>query len=573
MSARPGIRPDSAARRPGSVIARVRAFLPHGGSLPESEWRSRHRLICALLGVMVVVVAVYALAGHGTAAVSDIPAVSAMLAFAGVALWSGASRKWRSVSAAMGLLTGAAALVDISGGLIELHFTFFIVVLILTLYEDWGSFLLAVGFVLIHHGVMGTIDPRAVFDSQREWRDPWAWAALHALFVALAGAAGVTAWGLNERVRDGMREAQRQLEVIGLTDPLTGLGNRRRLMNDVEEAIADGRDSALAIFDLDGFKEYNDRFGHPAGDSLLVRLTAVLRDRVQGTGRAYRLGGDEFCVLADPLRPEELAALLSDWTAALHEQGDGFQITACSGAALIPREAPDASEALRLCDRRMYAQKHSRRPSAASQSKDVLVAAVAARRDSAERAGDVAIAAERIGRELGMAGARLQDLAYAAELHDVGMIAVPESILAKPGPLDDREWDLVQRHPVIGERILAAAPALAAAARIVRATHERHDGSGYPDRIAGDQIPLEARIVAVCDAYGAMRSERSYRSRATHAEAVAELQRGAGSQFDPQIVETFVALFVDRPPQDDKLDPGDALDPLWPEPAAGQLVA
>jgi diguanylate cyclase (GGDEF)-like protein len=557
MSAGPDIRPDSAARAPGSVIARVRAFLPHGGSLPESEWRSRHHLICALLGVMIVVVAVYALAEHVGAALSDIPAISCMLAFGGVAVWTGASRKWRSVSAAMGLLTGAAALVDISGGLIEMHFTFFIVVLILTLYEDWGSFLLAVGYVLIHHGVMGTIDPRAVFDSQREWRDPWAWAALHALFVALAGAAGVTAWGLNERVRDGMREAQRQLEIIGRTDALTGLGNRRGLMSDVEEAIADGRDSALAIFDLDGFKEYNDRFGHPAGDSLLVRITAVLRDRVRGTGRAYRLGGDEFCVLADPLRPDELTALLSDWTGALQEQGDGFQITASSGAALIPQEAPDASEALRLCDRRMYAQKHSRRPTAASQSKNVLMAAVAARRAPTEAAGDLVVAAERIGRELGMAGARLQDLAYAAELHDVGKVAVPESILAKPGPLDDAEWDLVQRHSVIGERILASAPALTAVARIVRATHERHDGSGYPDRIAGDQIPVESRIIAVCDAYGAITSERPYRSRATHEEAVAELQRGAGSQFHPRIVEAFMALFAHRPPQEHKLAPAD----------------
>ena len=130
--------------------------------------------------------------------------------------------------------------------------------------------------MLIHHGVMGTLDPSAVFDTRAARAHPWAWAGLHALFVALAGVAGVTAWGLNERVRERMRDVQRQLEQLGLTDALTGLGNRRQLMGDIERLLDEGRPAALAIFDLDGFKEYNDRFGHPAGDALLVRLTAAL---------------------------------------------------------------------------------------------------------------------------------------------------------------------------------------------------------------------------------------------------------------------------------------------------------
>ena len=143
----------------------------------------------------------------------------------------------------------------------------------LTLYEDWVPFLLAVAFVLIHHGVMGTIDPHAVFADPREWRHPWACAGLHAMFMALAGIAGVTAWGFNERVRARMLATQRELERLGLTDPLTGLGNRRKLMADLDATIDAGSDAMLAIFDLNGFKEYNDRFGHPAGDSLLIRLT------------------------------------------------------------------------------------------------------------------------------------------------------------------------------------------------------------------------------------------------------------------------------------------------------------
>jgi diguanylate cyclase (GGDEF)-like protein len=503
-------------------------------------------VICLLLALMTVVVAAFAVTEHQAGAARYMPELFAMIAFAGLACWAEVPRKWRSVSASMGLLTGSAALVDISGGLIEMHFSFFVVIVVLTLYEDWVPFLVAVTFVLIHHGVMGTIAPRAVFDNPAAWRDPWAWAGLHALFVALAGAAGVTAWGLNERVRDRMREAQRELERLGLTDPLTGLGNRRALMADVEQLIAEKRPAALAIFDLDGFKEYNDRFGHPAGDALLVRLTAALALAVTGSASAYRLGGDEFCVLAEAVSRAQLDPLLRSWTDTFSERGEGFAITASSGAALIPEEAGDASAALRLCDRRMYARKHSRRATAAAQARDVLRATLAAYRDAPP--GGVAGPAERLGVELGISGVWLQDLAHAADLHDIGMVAVPASILAKPGPLTAEEWRFVERHPVIGERILAAAPAMAGVARLVRATHERVDGTGYPDGLLGEQIPLPSRIIAVCATYEAMRSERPHRRAADHDEALAELARCAGTQFDPQVVQAFLRVFADRPP-------------------------
>ena len=540
---------DGPGRAPRGPVGRLRAALPHGGSLPAEDWRSRHRLIGVLLVITIVVVGVYAVVTHGTSAVQYIPEVAAMLAFGALAAWSEASRKWRSMSASMGLLTGAAALVDISGGLTEMHFSFFVVILVLTLYEDWAPFLLAVAFVLIHHGVMGTLDPSAVFDTRAAQEHPWTWAGIHALFVTLAGAAGVTAWGLNERVRDRMREAQRQLEVLGLTDPLTGLGNRRQLMGDIERLIDEGRPAALAIFDLDGFKEYNDRFGHPAGDALLVRLTTALQHAVTGTGGAYRLGGDEFCVLAPGVTGDELDMRLVEWTDCFSERGEGFAITASSGVAQIPDEAGDPSEALRVCDRRMYARKHSRRTSAAAQTRDVLLATLAACQvDSPERATAVARAAERVGAELGLTGVWLQELGYAADLRDIGNVAVPATILAKPGPLTESEWEFVRRHPVIGERILAAAPALAGAAPIVRATHERFDGTGYPDRLAGEAIPLEARIISVCDAYHAMTSDRPHRGARTHAQALDELRHGAGRQFDPAVVEAFVRTFLDPPP-------------------------
>ena len=132
-------------------------------------------------------------------------------------------------------------------------------------------------------------------------------------------------------------------------------------------------------------------------------------------------------------------------------------------------------------------------------------------------------------------------------------MAIPDSILSKPGPLNEEEWEFVRRHTVIGERILAAAPSMATVAEIVRATHERFDGHGYPDAIAGEQIPLAARIIAVCDAYDAMVSARPYRPTATHQEALEELRRCSGTQFDPRVVDAFVSQFRHRAPAADPL--------------------
>jgi HD-GYP domain-containing protein (c-di-GMP phosphodiesterase class II) len=136
----------------------------------------------------------------------------------------------------------------------------------------------------------------------------------------------------------------------------------------------------------------------------------------------------------------------------------------------------------------------------------------------------------------------IQTLQLAGELHDIGKVAIPDAILSKPGPLDAKEWALVKGHTLIGERILAAAPALAQVAKLVRASHERFDGSGYPDGLAGEEIPLGSRIIAVCDAYDAMIGPRPYRLGMSEDVVIAELRRCAGEQFDPMIVEVFCRL-------------------------------
>jgi diguanylate cyclase (GGDEF)-like protein len=395
---------------------------------------------------------------------------------------------------------------------------------------------------------MGTVDPKAVFGDPAEWSAPWAWAALHAMFVGLAGLAGVTAWRLNEQVRERMRATQDELERIGVTDALTGLNNRRRLMTDLASVYEREVTAAIVIFDLDGFKDYNDRFGHPAGDSLLARLAIRLNASVGTTGTAYRLGGDEFCVLVDLVDLGQLDALTQKWTRAFRERGEGFSVSASAGAAMLPEEAADPSEALRVCDRRMYIVKNGGRQTAASQTKNVLVAALAARHtDLDEHLHGVALVAGRVGQDLGLSAEDQQDLRFAAELHDVGKVAIPDTIIGKQGPLDEREWEFMRGHTLIGERILGAAPALAPVGRIVRASHENFDGTGYPDCLHGEDIPLAARIIAVCDAYDAMTSPRPYRKTATHAAALAELRRCAGSQFDPTVVHCFLRVVGTHP--------------------------
>jgi diguanylate cyclase (GGDEF)-like protein/putative nucleotidyltransferase with HDIG domain len=333
-----------------------------------------------------------------------------------------------------------------------------------------------------------------------------------------------------------------------LTDALTGLGNRRALIADLERTLPIATEDApvvLALFDLDGFKHYNDCYGHPAGDDLLVRLGGNLARRVEGHGKAYRMGGDEFCALLHPrlARPDMVAAHAA---AALHERGDGFDIGSSHGFVVAPVETVDAAEALRMADQRMYVEKHGGRPSAGSQSRDVLLRALAERNpDLGEHLATVADLAVAVARRLGLSPAEVEQVRHAADLHDVGKVAIPDAILDKPGPLDDDEWTFMRRHTIIGERIVAAAPALSEVATLVRASHERHDGHGYPDGLAGDQIPLGARIVAVCDSFDAMVADRPYRVPLSHTGALAELERCAGSQFDPAVVAAFRATVAE----------------------------
>jgi diguanylate cyclase (GGDEF)-like protein/PAS domain S-box-containing protein len=660
------------------MLRSLRAALPKGHTLPYEAWRRRHHAMVGLLFAEALALTIFS-AVQGYALLHSVGHVAALVPFGVVALVFERRRRAASTLVSLGLITACALLVHVWHGAIEAHFLFFVTIVVLSLYEDWIAFLVAFAYVVIHHGLMGALEPDGVYNHPDAVAHPWKWAAIHGAFVAMAGIVSVIAWRLNETVRAEAQASYRRAreseerfkgafegapigmvlfsfddetpnevlqvnramcEITGRTreelhanafrdvvhpedatagveairslargeedhaqfdmryvhadghtvwvcasvsliraesgepgyaiaqvqditarklaseelthqalhDPLTGLGNRRSLLADLEQGIATATSAQpllLALFDLDGFKTYNDTFGHPAGDALLTRLARSLETALGGAATAYRVGGDEFCVLSMAEDPHGLPRLAAE---ALAEQGEGFTVTASYGSVLLPIEASTATEALREADRRMYARKNSdSRSSAGRQSADVLLRILSERSPAlGVHLDEVTALCDAVAERLDMPDADRSPLLQAASLHDVGKAAIPDEILNKPGPLNDEEWAFMRRHTLIGERILSAAPALSRAAKLVRWSHERFDGKGYPDRLAGRAIPLASRIIAVCDAYDAMVSERPYKPAAEPAKARAELRHCAGEQFDPEVVEVFCAVLEER---------------------------
>jgi diguanylate cyclase (GGDEF)-like protein len=334
------------------------------------------------------------------------------------------------------------------------------------------------------------------------------------------------------------------------TDPLTGIGNRRAFKRDLDQllpTIDDSHELLVAMLDLDGFKIYNDTFGHAAGDAMLARLAGRLNVAVAGSGTAYRMGGDEFCVLA-PVDVPNGELLLRAAVTALTDAGEGWQLGCSWGLAWMPSEATGASEALHLADDRMYAQKTSRSSTGVQTTAALVQVLIERGVDLSTHINRVGEHASAIARTLEVSDYEATRIGLAAQLHDIGKTAIPESILAKPGPLNDEEWAFMRRHTLIGERIIGAAPSLAYTANLVRSSHERFDGHGYPDGLAGTEIPLGSRIIAVCDAYDAMTAPRPYRAQFSPGDATIELRRCAGTQFDPDVVDAFCAINPDEDP-------------------------
>src|SRR5947209_10110266 len=362
------------------------------------------------------------------------------------------------------------------------------------------------------------------------------------------------------------RVAQLEGELRGRAerDPVTGLATLERFRTALElesrRARRHGRDLAVAVVDVDDFRALMARHGHATADDVLRQVARVLEAETRASDVACRAGGDEFAVLMPETDLPGAAACCERILLALESSRAGAieGIGASAGIAIYDRaQAPshalgEAYVALdrsrRLGGNRVTAgPAHDGAETAEDAEKRDAVSGPAVTllergRYTGEHSESVLAMVEKVAHGLGLEEEEVDRIKAAALLHDIGKVAIPDSILNKPGPLTDDEWKLMKDHTVVGERILRAIPGLGGVARIVRHEHERWDGGGYPDGIAGEEIPVGSRIILACDAYHAMTSDRPYPEPMSHAEAMKELTQGAGTQFDPAVVEVLVGL-------------------------------
>jgi diguanylate cyclase (GGDEF)-like protein len=347
-------------------------------------------------------------------------------------------------------------------------------------------------------------------------------------------------------------------------DPVTGLYNHRAIHDHLDRALDQARavraPLAVAMLDLDGFKLYNDTHGHPAGDTALQIVAAALLDTCRPGDAVGRYGGDEFLVVVPGLGPADAAALgrrLRDAVAArtLHPvAGHALPLRVSVGVAAYPADGADRDLLVAQADARLYESKGHGEVVAQGDARGDGVAGVADafgvldglvtavdRKDRYTRSHseEVTRLALLLAAELGFSPDTLRSVRLAGLLHDVGKIGVPDRILKKPGRLTPEESEIMNGHPALGEAIVAGLPDLAEIRTGVRSHHERWDGRGYPDGLAGAAIPLLGRLLAVPDCYSAMTTDRPYRAARSPVSALAEIQRGSGTQFDPTMAAAF----------------------------------
>ena len=347
----------------------------------------------------------------------------------------------------------------------------------------------------------------------------------------------------HDRHREGLMRMSR-------SDPLTGCLNRRgleeRVTAELERSLREGDSLSIVLLDLDNFKAINDMNGHAVGDELLCWVVEGLRRAVRPLDSIGRLGGDEFAILA-PGASESGAEHIATRARKLLSE----RVAVSTGVACFPGHGVDHDELQRHADRQLYAAKHGDAKHFAAGSRELTWAATLARAVDArmatpiEHSTIVARYAAGTAQRLGWSGPDLAHLRIAAMLHDIGKVVLPDRILQKPDSLSDVEYEEVKRHPETGAALINRVEGLGQIAEWVRHSHEHFDGSGYPDGLSGDRIPLASRILLVADAFDAMTSDRPYRAAQSQAETLAELRRHAGRQFDPRCVEALDEYLTD----------------------------
>lgn len=364
-----------------------------------------------------------------------------------------------------------------------------------------------------------------------------------------------------------------RLESLAAADPVTGLPNHRRIVSGLDLEFVRARryrhPCAVLFLDLDHFKALNDSYGHPAGDAALREFASVVRTALRGVDLLGRWGGEEFVAVLPETASEDAEAVAERVrTAVAHHTfwaAGGAHLTCSIGVAAYPQNADTRDGLIEMADQAMYVAKRlgrnqvraagdpavaalgaetgqhgSREEATLAGTVEALAALVEARdHGTGQHAQDVASLAARLALELGLDTSEAHMVGVAGRLHDIGKVAVPDAVLNKPHRLTDEEWVLVRKHAAVGAAVVSRIPKLCVLAPVIRAHHEFWNGEGYPDGLAGEVIPLSARILAVADAYQAMTSDRPYCPAATSDRALAELDRCAGTQFDPEVVDAL----------------------------------
>jgi diguanylate cyclase (GGDEF)-like protein len=391
-------------------------------------------------------------------------------------------------------------------------------------------------------------------------------ASLFTRWMTVVGSLAVAA-ALVAALRERVVQLVERLADAARTDPLTGLHNRRGFEDGfgltVEQARMVDRPLSLLVGDVDHFKTVNDRLGHPGGDAALVRVGRLLVAELRDSDAVARTGGEEFALILPNTSETEAYAAAERLRRVVEKSfaGDPVELTMSFGLATYPQHGVTADGLLAAADKALYAAKELGRnrsviysdeisslvgsrsaPSEVHLATVLSLAEALDLRDSgtADHSQTVGRYCGMIAEELGLPPWQVKRVETAGVLHDVGKIGLPDAILRKPGRLTDDEWLPMRRHPEIGARILGD-DNFADIRSWVLAHHERPDGKGYPYGLLGDEIPLEARILAVADAYEAMTAVRPYRAPLAAREARAELLRCTGSQFDPRVVAAFLA--------------------------------
>lgn len=346
------------------------------------------------------------------------------------------------------------------------------------------------------------------------------------------------------------KKMEEKLNELVFQDSLTGLYNRRYFEQEMERLSHEESHLPLSVImgDVNGLKIINDSMGHHQGDLVLQSVANILQKACRPQDIVARWGGDEFVILmpnATPEQAQEVCLSIEEVIAQAEQSGPVPSLAlGCATKNLL--EEP-IHEVLREAENRMYQHKMNNVESSRSTLVASLQRALAEKsHETEEHARHLQTLALALGEYIGLSDAQLDKLSLVALLHDVGKVAIPESILDKPGPLTDDEWEIMKQHCESGYRIVVTSPDLIEVAEAVLSHHENWDGSGYPRGLRGTEIPLSARIISLVDAYDAMTTDWPYRTRVTPQEALAEIRACSNSQFDPELAEEFITLMEKR---------------------------